>query len=257
VWPWGFESISISGPGQKDSDLTLANDEMATVIDFGFLGMIEPKITRQTVPLPAEARGRSFALAAHEGGAMTIAIADPPAFESHTERQRIYQFAADGTADAPREIDVPRAAGEQRSWWWTGLLPLASPLAQSFEIAASGKHSWRDYAGMSGPGDYALVLWWRDRWPLAVIALVALALAAACYRRQTRYQASPIERIVWPLFVFLLGVPGWIGYRYCRRWPELEPCPACHQPAPRAGEVCAACRHEFPLPAPQGAEIFA
>ena len=43
-------------------------------------------------------------------------------------------------------------------------------------------------------------------------------------------------------------MPGWIGYRFGRRWPVIEPCPACGRPVPRDREVCAACHREFPLP---------
>jgi hypothetical protein len=47
--------------------------------------------------------------------------------------------------------------------------------------------------------------------------------------------ASRTQRVVWPLFVFLLGLPGWIGYRYTV--------------APSAVE--------FLVPALRGTEVFA
>ena len=62
-------------------------------------------------------------------------------------------------------------------------------------------------------------------------------LAVLCYRRQMLYQTSLIQRLFWPLVVFLFGVPGWIGYRYCRRWPPLDVCPACHELAPQDQEI--------------------
>ena len=94
-------------------------------------------------------------------------------------------------------------------------------------------------------------------WSFCLTALISAALAALCFRRQRRYGVPLAERIGWPLFVFLFGLPGWIGYRYCRRWPVLEECEACHVPAPRNTEACPACQRGFPLPAATGSEIFA
>jgi hypothetical protein len=54
-----------------------------------------------------------------------------------------------------------------------------------------------------------------------------------------------------------LGIPGRIGYRYCRAWPPLEECPDCHELSPRDQEYCAVCDFDFPEPAERGTEIFA
>jgi hypothetical protein len=95
-------------------------------------------------------------------------------------------------------------------------------------------------------------------WPaLAIAQMIALAFAVLCYRRQVRYGVSRAECIVWPLFVLLLGLPGWIGYRFGRSWPVLETCPACGGVVPRDRGDCARCAAEFPLPALKGTEVFA
>lgn len=95
-------------------------------------------------------------------------------------------------------------------------------------------------------------------WPaLAIAQLIALGLAVLCYRRQLRYGVSRGERIVWPLFVLLLGLPGWIGYRFGRRWPVLEKCPTCGDAVPRDRGECVRCAVEFPMPALKGTEVFA
>jgi hypothetical protein len=91
----------------------------------------------------------------------------------------------------------------------------------------------------------------------AIAELLALGLAVLCYRRQMRYGASRTERIVWPLFVLLLGLPGWIGYRFGRSWPVLEKCPECFAPAPRDRAGCVRCTNDFPRPARKGIEVFA
>jgi hypothetical protein len=92
---------------------------------------------------------------------------------------------------------------------------------------------------------------------LVVAQLLAAVLAVLCYRRQVRYGANARERIVWPLFVLLLGLPGWIGYRFGRSWPVLEACPACGTGVPRDREHCARCETEFSPPALKGTEVFA
>jgi hypothetical protein len=72
-----------------------------------------------------------------------------------------------------------------------------------------------------------------------------------------RYGASLAERIVWPLFVLLFGLPGWIGYRFGRSWPVLEACPECGVAVPRDRERCLHCINDFPRPALKGTEVFA
>jgi hypothetical protein len=92
---------------------------------------------------------------------------------------------------------------------------------------------------------------------LVIAQLLGVLLAVLCYRRQVRYGASRTERIAWPLFVLLLGLPGWIGYRFGRRWPVLETCPVCGAIVPRDRSECARCASAFPLPELKGTEVFA
>jgi hypothetical protein len=92
---------------------------------------------------------------------------------------------------------------------------------------------------------------------LLVVYAVAAGLALLCYRRLARYGAGRAERVVWPAFVFLLGLPGWVGFRFARPWPVREPCPACGAAAPRDRTACAACGAEFPPPSLKGTEVFA
>jgi hypothetical protein len=98
----------------------------------------------------------------------------------------------------------------------------------------------------------------EEFWPSVLLTLlVAGTLAGMCYCRQSRYRAGRAERLLWPLFVFALGVPGWIGYRFGRSWPVLEKCPSCGRPVPQDRPACAVCQAEFPLPPLKGTEVFA
>jgi hypothetical protein len=65
------------------------------------------------------------------------------------------------------------------------------------------------------------------------------------------------ERVIWPLFVLAFGLPGWVGYRFGRRWPVLESCPKCGVDVPRDREDCTDCEVAFPGPALKGTEVFA
>ncbi|NOX56889.1 MAG: hypothetical protein GXP27_21100 [Planctomycetes bacterium] len=93
-------------------------------------------------------------------------------------------------------------------------------------------------------------------WPgLAVVVAVSAWLAGLAYRRQNRYAAG--SPWLWAVFVFLLGLPGFVGYRFGRHWPTLETCPECQRSVPRDRLTCTACNQTFHAPAPTGTEIFA
>src|SRR5208282_2706845 len=105
---------------------------------------------------------------------------------------------------------------------------------------------------------YAEALWraFTDFWPaLAITQALAAGLALLCYRREVRYRTSAGERVLWPLFVLTLGLPGWIAYRFSRSWPVLEACPACARGVPQDRECCACCEAEFPEPELRGTEV--
>jgi hypothetical protein len=92
---------------------------------------------------------------------------------------------------------------------------------------------------------------------LLLAQLVAAGFALLCYGRQRRYGASRSECLAWVLFVLVLGLPGWIGYRFGRSWPALVRCGACGSSAPLDREGCARCAADFPRPALAGTEVFA
>ena len=102
----------------------------------------------------------------------------------------------------------------------------------------------------------ALVRSLAETWPaLLVIALFSAGLTVVCDRWQRRY-GQP-RSYVWLGFVFLLGLPGLMGYLFHRRWPLREACPACGRKASRDREVCSSCGAEFPRPELKGTEVFA
>ena len=110
----------------------------------------------------------------------------------------------------------------------------------------------------SETGSYwpSLAGFWADTWPpiLAVVAVAAM-FAWLCYRRQRQYGMPWTP--AWVVFVFLFGLPGYIGYLTHRRWPTCLPCPSCGRIAPRDRPTCCHCPHDFPAPAANGTEVFA
>jgi hypothetical protein len=139
---------------------------------------------------------------------------------------------------------------------WAGLV-IPSPLGLAGTVAyVRPSMLLEDDISASYPEALGQAL--TEFWPaLAISQLVAFSFAVLCYRRQVRYGASRRERIVWSLFVLLLGLPGWIGYRFGRSWPVLESCPKCDSTVPRDRENCLRCTDDFPRPALKGTEVFA
>jgi hypothetical protein len=142
------------------------------------------------------------------------------------------------------------------------LIPLAGLVIPSPVGLAGAVMAWRPSMllddGLAASYPEALTRALIEFWPtLALAQLVALCFAMFCYRRQVRFGAGRGERIVWPVFVLLLGFPGWIGYRFSRRWPVLEKCEDCGGVVPRDRMACARCEATFSRPSLKGIEVFA
>ena len=97
----------------------------------------------------------------------------------------------------------------------------------------------------------ARVAWWA----LGLLVVVSTVFAYACLRRQRNYHFGAAWG--WALFVFLLGIPGYLAYRYHRTWPTVDRCPHCDTQTTIRGGQCARCHEPFPLPEPTGVEILA
>lgn len=118
-------------------------------------------------------------------------------------------------------------------------------IADSGELIDRQDYEWRNkYAGMSKTSeDIAMALTapcvlvaggtavsgeiFHTKWTLRRLWLaIPLALLSGgiamwmCMRHQTAHNAS--DRTVWRIFVFLLGIFGYFGYRFHRRWVPAE-----------------------------------
>jgi len=128
-------------------------------------------------------------------------------------------------------------------------LSAPSPIVAPVVGMIFNKNHWINYSE-------AFYIYMSNSWKvLLVIVIVSAVLAWICNHRQRR-MALPWTW-VWVGFVFLFGVPGFLAYRFHRRWPVLENCYVCGNAVPHDREKCSSCGSEFPAPAPKGIEVFA
>jgi hypothetical protein len=206
-------------------------------------------------PVPDALRGRLFTFvetADGEGLMLTKGKMDPLAAKTE---QSVFWVKPDGRFRVS-EVTLPRSR-HGINMPVAGGVVTPSPVALAGTVAAFG--AWElQVGGFEGSYPealrYSLRIYWRS---LVIAQLVAIALAVLCYRRQLRYGATPAERVLWPLFVLALGLPGYVGYRFGRSWPVLETCSGCNALVPRDRDACARCAAEFPAPALLGTEVFA
>jgi len=138
----------------------------------------------------------------------------------------------------------------------SGLSSLLSPVPSAW-IAAGAVGLPMAHIKSGEAPDYrsALARSVSEIWPGILISVVLSAGATwLCLKRQRQY-AAPWTR-TWAVFVFLFGIPGLLGYLFCRSWPPQEECPACHEEVPRDRECCSRCHADFPEPAPKGIEVL-
>lgn len=204
--------------------------------------------------LPEEFRDRSFSFYELEDGRAFVATGRTlPGRNSQEELARI-----DASGNIVWRAEVTLGKGnphydENEAWVSAFIVP--TPLVLAFlatvvmPLELKGQGLAPNYSTALA---HSLAAWWPA---LLVITLLATALAWYCFRRHRRCCQS--FGGVWLVFVFLLGVPGLVGYLFHRRWPVLERCPACGHEVPRDRETCARCGAAFPPPEPKGCEVFA
>jgi hypothetical protein len=208
----------------------------------------------QRYPIPETLRGRDLTFAETTTGEALLYWKSPDDFLATEADYRIAWVAPDGRS---RE-----AAGTLRAGGGVPLQVFAGVMVPSPLVLGGYVVIGRPYdlcnEGLSATYPEALARALTEFWPALLIAqLVGAGLAVLCHRRQVRYGAGRAERVVWPLFVLLVGLPGWVGYRFGRSWPVRERCPACGVDVPRDRGACACCAADFPRPALRGTEVFA
>ncbi|HTU19189.1 MAG TPA: hypothetical protein VMG10_14105 [Gemmataceae bacterium] len=206
-------------------------------------------------PIPETLHHQDLTFAESNVGEAVLYESSPDDSLGTTKDYRIFWVKADGLF---REAAVTLAHyGDLRSMRVYGGVAMPSPLGLASSTVRT-RYKELLNKGLSAAPAEALVRALTEFWPaLALAQTIALICTVLCYRRQVRYGVSRTERIVWPLFVLLLGLPGWIGYRFGRSWPVLEACPECGAAVPCDRESCVRCANDFPRPVLKGTEVFA
>jgi hypothetical protein len=206
-------------------------------------------------PIPPAFREVPFAFAQTPTGEALLHWHAPfDSLVTHIEHRFCWVSPAGQTHEAKTTLAYHNAARDLTS---LGGLVAPSPFVLGAFLIALRPAELLDNGLESSFSSAAARAFW-EFWPALVIAQVlALGLALLCYRRQVRFGAGRAEQVVWPLFVVVLGLPGWIGYRFGRTWPVLESCSACGIQTPRDRGGCAWCEEEFPGPVHSGIEVFA
>jgi hypothetical protein len=206
-------------------------------------------------PIPEPLRGMDFSFLETKSRGAVMYWAQPQDGLMTESEYRIFHVAPDGQF---RETDVklPCQPYLRTTRIASGAI-LPAPAVAFVVMAVSRTEQLMSMHLVRTYGE-AFVLAVTQFWPsLAVASFIGVVCAVLCYRRLVRYRASRSDRIVWTSFVLLLGLPGWIGFRFGRAWPVLEECPSCRTTVPRDRETCVGCAEAFPGPALKGTEVFA
>ncbi len=249
-------------PGLRSASIVFAERDGGLPVRFRLVARTEDEILvlgeqaevrrRYPIPQPLRAKEVSFAETT-TGEALMSWNSSMDSFADFVEHH-IYWVPLAG---APRER-VIRLAPPRESVpiaLFGIIAPSPATFAGGLAILRTGRLLDE---GLAATWSEAFVKALREFAPSLAVALgIASVFALLCYHRQRRYVTSPAARVLWPLFVLAFGLPGWVGYRFCRSWPALERCPGCGGVVPRDRGACARCEAAFPAPALRETEVFA
>lgn len=206
-------------------------------------------------PIPMSVENEDFGVAVTEKGEAMIEWTSPNDSLATSRQVRIFRVTATGqvsetpavlaTVATSRKTQVYGGFGYPSTAMTVGIIGLerVRELVRERLVVGYGeavRRALREYSST-----------------LIVSVLISTIFALLGYRRASRYGLSHFERTLWVLFVFGLGLPGWIGFRYGRTWPALEICPSCEKQIPGNRDACARCGVEFHAPAELATEVFA
>lgn len=206
-------------------------------------------------PLPKTLHDKAVMVAQGKGDELVLYARGPHSDIQTHNGGELYWLNAQGQF-RKRPVSL-RQEGMLRSWQRAGGLLAPSPLALFSYVASQRAGLLMNKNQPITISQFLHNLVTDFAGALLTSCLVALVFAVLCYRREVRYGGSGRERIAWTVFVLLLGLPGWIGYRFGRAWPVLAHCNECGAIVPRDRDYCLRCEREFAAPALKGTEVFA
>jgi hypothetical protein len=208
---------------------------------------------QKTYRLPTELRNTQFTFYPAANGKAVATFFDRGRFSSNSDN--VVEFAADGTVshtvshvtEAQAERDARTEATGMSLGFPEPIVPLIITLIAPLYAEADDTSAGYASAVAENVGNF---------WLMSLITGILGIVSVALYRLHA-VRSGNAPSIAWMVFVFLFGIPGFLGYLWHRRWPVRLPCPACRSDAPRDRDNCARCGTPFPAPAPNGLEIFA
>jgi len=207
-----------------------------------------------TIPTEADRRSSVQWFAMDNGQAIAVFTPSYSTGEPDSvSKLKVYRIAGDGAIQDQFELDLQTGSVPKQTQDLVGVLAFPAPaiLFALIPVIEVGINQIKDY-----PAGLEALL--KNTWPAfsAVLAL-SLILAVLAWRRGRAFGLAHKERITWTVFVLLLGLPAYVGFRLYRRWPIRQPCTTCHANVPRDRLACAECGIRFPDPSLKGIEIFA
>jgi hypothetical protein len=197
-------------------------------------------------PIPVELRSEGFSWFALDGGAAIAEWSQRQGDGPFWLQTQLAWIDREGAITRKQAFELFQFRWESPGWSRAALA-----LGPSFLVLFLMPAYW-DRASTTAAVSFMLAENWAS---LLFVCAVSAALSWLAYRRQARFALPGAG--VWAAFVFLFGLPGWLAYRWHRRWPVLEACGECRRPAPRDRESCASCGEVFAPPPLVGTEVFA
>lgn len=202
-----------------------------------------------TATLPEELRGCPFQLSVLAAGGYVAevtksekrGIVQTKLRRDQQDRELLW-FDEHGTISRRATIDMPQARWNSwldwlatyplRSWSTIALMPLSaaslwrsSDMAAFFDASEQSLGNTNVAAWSAGPTTLALRLQFiatvvrQSPWSFALCLATGLPFAIACWRRQRRFGASPLECLAWSALVYSFGLVGWLAFVTHRDWP--------------------------------------
>jgi hypothetical protein len=217
----------------EEADDTLISREFVTLRLDDHIKFTNPNLGETfEEPIPDEMRDDSFVFCLLSDGSR-IAKYSLPSSRHKTEAgateldHRIVRVDPDGTQESwitkTKSSDRPPPWVSERARWWIGVWQIPAPLA-GFLIVTLG------HAALEGPylqlSYYGVMLeGLENAWPaLVALSLFSGVLAWLADRRLANHRLP--RSYVWLTFIFLFGLPGYIGFLLHRKWPVKDPVPA-------------------------------
>jgi hypothetical protein len=256
----GMASVAIATRPKSDNpaavrDPQAPQDDYLAVRAQDTLTLLDASGRVQTTyRLPPELHNRMFQFYLAANKAVAMFWNQSAWFESTGEN--VIEFARDGSVSqkALNVATVRRSSNTLLDKALIGvivpepILPLAIVLVVGPLLPMEG----RETASYSA----AVSKMFAEFWPMLLVTVVLGFLSVWLYRRHAvRFGMRPHP--AWMAFVFLAGPLGYVGYRLHRSWPVRIACSFCRAETPRDRFDCISCGKEFPVPEPNGLEIFA